>query len=108
MQGMTLEEVAEATEAASKQYNVKRVPSYCDRILFTSLPSAHKALTQIAYDSAAEITSRCVCVRSQFNSFFRLPSGKYRRLKGGLCPESCDLGRRSRRSDAHAQQCPPR
>jgi hypothetical protein len=70
MQGMTLEEVAVATEAASKQYNQKRVPSYCDRILFTSLPGAHKFLTQIAYDSAAEITSRFVCVRAQLISLF--------------------------------------
>ena len=94
-----MEEVAEATEAASRRYNAKRVPSYCDRILFTSLPGAHKFLTQIAYDSAAEITSRCVlCVA--YAASVRFPpvriEGKYRRLKGGLCEEECELREEAR------------
>jgi hypothetical protein len=33
------------------------VPSYCDRILFTSLPGAETKIHQTAYDSAAEATS---------------------------------------------------
>jgi hypothetical protein len=42
---------------AKLDYNLHRVPSYCDRILWTSLPGLEDKITQLRYTSAADVTS---------------------------------------------------
>ena len=48
-------------------YNLKRVPSYCDRVLFKSLPGLESDLTLIEYEACDDfISSDHKPVRAQF------------------------------------------